>query len=34
VVGIDPEALRILMGNPWKGNVRELEHFIESAMIS
>jgi len=33
VVGIDPEALRILMGNPWKGNVRELEHVIESAMI-
>ncbi len=33
VVGVDPEALRVLMGNPWKGNVRELEHVIESAMI-
>ena len=33
VIGVDPEALRALMGNPWKGNVRELEHVIESAMI-
>src|SRR3989449_1970006 len=33
VAGVDPEALRVLMGNPWKGNVRELEHVIESAMI-
>jgi DNA-binding NtrC family response regulator len=33
VAGVDPEALRVLMGNPWKGNVRELEHVVESAMI-
>ncbi len=33
VVGVDPEALRFLTGNLWKGNVRELEHVIESAMI-
>jgi len=33
VRGIDREALRALMGSPWKGNVRELEHVIESAMI-
>ena len=33
VRGIDQEALRALMGSPWKGNVRELEHVIESAMI-
>jgi DNA-binding NtrC family response regulator len=33
VIGVDAEALRVLMGSPWKGNVRELEHVIESAMI-
>jgi two-component system response regulator PilR (NtrC family) len=33
VRGIDRYALRALMGYPWKGNVRELEHVIESAMI-
>jgi two-component system response regulator PilR (NtrC family) len=33
VRGIDQEALRALMGSPWRGNVRELEHVIESAMI-
>ncbi len=33
VRGIDPDALRALMAYPWKGNVRELEHVIESAMI-
>jgi two-component system response regulator PilR (NtrC family) len=33
VRGIDRHALRALMGYPWKGNVRELEHVIESAMI-
>jgi transcriptional regulator with PAS, ATPase and Fis domain len=33
VRGIDRDALRALMGSPWKGNVRELEHVIESAMI-
>jgi DNA-binding NtrC family response regulator len=33
VRGIDRNALRALMAYPWKGNVRELEHVIESAMI-
>jgi DNA-binding NtrC family response regulator len=33
VRGIDRDALHVLMGYPWKGNVRELEHVIESAMI-
>ncbi|TMG73334.1 MAG: sigma-54-dependent Fis family transcriptional regulator [Betaproteobacteria bacterium] len=33
VRGIDRDALRALMAYPWKGNVRELEHVIESAMI-
>ena len=33
VAGMDPEALRALTAYPWKGNVRELEHVIESAMI-
>jgi DNA-binding NtrC family response regulator len=33
VRGIDCNALRVLMDYPWKGNVRELEHVIESAMI-
>src|SRR6266851_8007585 len=33
VRGIDRDTLRALMAHPWKGNVRELEHVIESAMI-
>jgi len=33
VRGVDRDTLRALMGHPWKGNVRELEHVIESAMI-
>jgi DNA-binding NtrC family response regulator len=33
VRGIDQEALRALMDSPWKGNVRELEHVIERAVI-
>jgi DNA-binding NtrC family response regulator len=33
VRGIGRYALRMLMASPWKGNVRELEHVIESAMI-
>ena len=33
VRGVDERVLRALMANPWKGNVRELEHVIESAMI-
>jgi DNA-binding NtrC family response regulator len=31
--GIEPEALLLLAGHDWKGNVRELEHVIERAMI-
>jgi two-component system response regulator PilR (NtrC family) len=33
VRGVDGSVLRALMGYGWKGNVRELEHVIESAMI-
>jgi transcriptional regulator with PAS, ATPase and Fis domain len=32
-LGVDQEALSVLMNHPWKGNVRELEHVLESAMI-
>jgi transcriptional regulator with PAS, ATPase and Fis domain len=32
-VGIDEEALRVLMALPWKGNVRELDNVIEHTMI-
>src|SRR3989442_2688397 len=32
-LGVDQEALGVLMNHPWKGNVRELEHVLESAMI-
>jgi two-component system response regulator PilR (NtrC family) len=31
--GADAHVLRAFMGYGWKGNVRELEHVIESAMI-
>lgn len=33
VRAIDPGVLDLLLAYPWKGNVRELEHVIESAMI-
>ena len=32
-LGVDREVLSVLMNHPWKGNVRELEHVLESAMI-
>jgi len=32
-LGVDQEALNVLKNHPWKGNVRELEHVLESAMI-
>ena len=32
-LGVDREALHALMNHSWKGNVRELEHVLESAMI-
>ena len=31
--GIEPEALDALVRHSWKGNVRELEHVLEQAMI-
>jgi two-component system response regulator PilR (NtrC family) len=31
--GIEPEALQLLESHDWKGNVRELEHILEGAMI-
>jgi DNA-binding NtrC family response regulator len=33
VRGIDNSALKMLMAQPWKGNVRELDNAIEHAMI-
>jgi len=33
VRAIDPGVLDLLLAYPWKGNVRELEHVIESTMI-
>jgi two-component system response regulator PilR (NtrC family) len=33
VLGVEAEALHALMGHGWKGNVRELEHVLEQAMI-
>jgi DNA-binding NtrC family response regulator len=32
-LGVDHEVLQLLMHHSWKGNVRELEHVLESAMI-
>jgi len=32
-VGIDDDALAVLMALPWKGNVRELDNVIEHTMI-
>jgi len=31
--GIDNAALKLLLSQPWKGNVRELDNVIEHAMI-
>jgi two-component system, NtrC family, response regulator AtoC len=30
---VEPEALRMLAAQPWKGNVRELENVLERAMV-
>jgi transcriptional regulator with GAF, ATPase, and Fis domain len=30
---LSPEALQSLLGNEWKGNIRELENCIERAVI-
>jgi transcriptional regulator with PAS, ATPase and Fis domain len=31
--GVDSAAMKILMGLPWKGNIRELDNVLERAMI-
>jgi DNA-binding NtrC family response regulator len=33
ILGIDQAAMRLLMGAPWQGNVRELENTLERAML-
>jgi len=33
VKGIAPEAMELLRSHEWKGNVRELEHVIERALV-
>lgn len=33
VASIHPDAFDVLMRHPWRGNVRELEHVIERAVI-
>jgi DNA-binding NtrC family response regulator len=33
VLSIDPDALLLLQGNNWRGNVRELENVIERAVL-
>jgi transcriptional regulator with PAS, ATPase and Fis domain len=32
-LGVDRDAMTILMNHRWKGNVRELEHVLERAMV-
>ena len=34
IEGITPEAQHILMGMPWKGNVRELKNAIENMVVA
>jgi two-component system response regulator AtoC len=33
VSGIDPDAMEVLLGYPWPGNIRELENVLERAMV-
>ncbi len=33
IVGLEPEAERILVAYPWPGNIRELENVIERAVL-
>ena len=33
ITGIDPRAMQILSEYPWEGNVRQLEHAMERAMV-
>ena len=32
-LGVERDALRVLIGQPWNGNVRELENVLERAMV-
>jgi sigma-54-specific transcriptional regulator len=32
-IGISPEAIRVLRGYPWPGNIRELENAVHHAMV-
>jgi DNA-binding NtrC family response regulator len=31
--GFDPPAMQALLENPWQGNVRELNHVVERAVL-
>ena len=33
ITGFDPAALQVLMDHPWPGNVREIDHAIERAVL-
>ncbi|MCT4625401.1 sigma-54 dependent transcriptional regulator [Halodesulfovibrio sp.] len=33
VIGFSPQAMDVLVNNPWQGNIRELENTIERAVI-
>jgi len=33
IAGVDPKALRRLVELPWPGNIRELENFLEQAVV-
>src|SRR5487761_300184 len=33
ITGFDPAALQALLDNPWQGNVRELNHVVERAVL-
>ncbi|KAB2923002.1 MAG: GAF domain-containing protein [Bacteroidetes bacterium] len=33
VTGIHPDAMQSLLGNPWKGNVREFQNVVERAVV-
>ncbi len=33
ISGVSPAALRLLMEQPWKGNIRELENVLERAVL-
>ena len=33
VTGFEPAAMKLLLGHPWYGNVRQLENVVERAMV-